>query len=530
MEWENHIYIKSLERIRYKNKKCFNIMVKKSQSKYGVHSVDFLGSKFKIGYSTLTGKFQTKVGGYLTILMGLLSTAFFFIVMSQYFSKETPIVITSTESGSRRNTYDLYTENLYLPIGALVGPTGIPANQLNRYVTIKAFVDKIQFRTDSAAQAFRVSPYLSFDYRPCSEITDPHMVAHVKTLANLPGIGDLISCPDFRGLQKEFKGLMNYETFNSNTVKIKVYPCSLPDRSQCATAAEIAALSMEYGYPIKLLKPSDYRNPVEILPLQKTLRVDLRTTKIIKEDVKRNRVFDDTISLVPAKMKGEYLTLERNSIDFAQRDVTQLHCDRVEVEKGIRGRCHEYISFDYKMTSEVVVTTRSYKKLTTMLGEFGGILKIITTAAFFVYGLCSMRKVKSLMSGIIFGDGDGSSSELKKLVNGTSKNVSKVNQIGDKGRITGKGKKKEGFEALVSRFVSRRSNVDSIMEQLNLLELMSKVIFTEDEKTLAPLVLLKSEQLKIQNQKKKKEENFVGVQIFGEQLKLAKKQKNLKIT
>ena len=57
----------------------------KHKNKYRIQSLDFLGSQFKIGYSTLTGKFQTKLGGYLTILMSVLSTTMFFIVMSQFF-------------------------------------------------------------------------------------------------------------------------------------------------------------------------------------------------------------------------------------------------------------------------------------------------------------------------------------------------------------------------------------------------------------------------------------------------------------
>ena len=334
-------------------------------------------------------------------------------------------------------------------------------------------------------------------------------------------------CPDFRGLEHEFKQLINYVTFDSNTIKIKVYPCSLPDPSQCASAAEIMALHMEYAYPFKLLKPSDFKNPIESVPLQNIIKADPRTTKVIMENIKRNKVFDDTYSLVPATLKEEYLTLQRSSLDFGMRDVSQLHCDRAEVEKGIRGRCQEYISFEYKATQEVIVTTRSYKKLTTMLGEFGGILKIITSAAFFIYGVYSMRKVKSLMTGIIFGAEDGKEKTLQNLVEGkkgSSQSITKVEKIKEKGEKNQQSKNGESYEELVSRFVSRRSNVDSLMEQLNLLELMSKVIFSEEEKTLVPLVLLKSEQEEIQKKRKEKkiEENLGVVQIEVEDSQLAK--------
>ena len=498
--------------------------------KYGIQNLDFLGDKFKIGYSTLTGKFQTKLGGYLTILMGLLSTGFFFVVMSQFFSKEAPVVMTSTESGSREVCFDLYESNLYLPISALLGPYGIPATQVSRYLTIKAFVDKLEFDSGIGAEAFRVTPVNSFDFKPCSEIQDPHIKSHVDALVDLPGFGDLISCPDFRGLQKDFKASISYITYSANAVTIKVYPCSLPDPSQCASPAEVNALSLDYGYPIKLLKPSDYKNPVESLPLRISMKIDPRTSKIVKEYIKRNRVFDDTMSLIAAKLKEEYLTLQKDSIDFGIRNQSQIHCSREEVEKGIRGGCQEYISFTYLSSSEILVTTRSYKKLTTMLGEFGGILKIITTGAFFVYGVYSMRKVRTLLGGIIFGFEEGNDKALKKLIEGekeAANRVIKVKKIRDKA-FKEESNKDEQFEALVSGFVSRRFNVDNLMQKLNLLELIEKAIFTDDEKKLLPLVLLKSEQSEIQRKKLDKhiKEGYLkDVQISGKESKKLQKEK-----
>ena len=407
-----------------------------NSSKYGVQNLDFLGTKFKIGYSTITGKFQTKLGGYLTILMSVLSTTMFFIVMSQYFSKEAPIVMTSTESGSRETAFDLYGGNLYLPIGFLLGPREIPASQISRYVTIKAIVDVVAFKTNSANHAFDITPFRSFDYKPCSEIEDPHIKAYIDDFVSLPGFGDLVSCPDFKGQEKDFVVTSDYITYVSKWTYIKVYPCSLPDPSQCASVAEINALRGEYGYPSKLLKPSDFENPVESLPIRNGINIDPRSTKVIKEVVKRNKVFDDTISLIPAKLKEEYTTLHQESIDFRVRDQTQLHCPKEEVEKGVLVSCQEYLAFDYFPTGEITVTTRSYKKLTTMLGEFGGILKIITTAVFFVYGVYSMRKVKKLLGGIIFGEGQGSEKELKDLIkkkNLEKRRTTKMEKIRDKG-------------------------------------------------------------------------------------------------
>ena len=481
-------------------------------SKYGIQSLDFLGDKFKIGYSTLTGKFQTKLGGYLTILMGLLSTSMFFIVMSQFFSKEAPVVMTSSESGSRRTFFDLHKENLYLPLAFLVGPRDIPASQISRYVTLKAIVDEVAFKTNTGGNAFTITPFRSFDYKPCSEIKDPHMQAYLESFVSLPGFGDLISCPDFKGQEKDFIVTSDYITYVSKWTYIKVYPCSLPDRSQCASINEIRAMKVEYGYPSKLLKPSDYKNPVESQPIRYGISIDPRSRKAVKEIVTPQKVFDDTMSLIPAKLRVEYSTLHQESIDLSFRDETRLHCSKAEIDKGVLGRCPEYLTFDYFSSPEIVTTTRSYKKLTTMLGEFGGILKIITTAAFFFYGLYSMRKVKSLLGGIIFGDGEGSEKQLRDLVqknNLGSKSITKVEKIRDKGVIKATKARELKFEKLVERFVSRRSNVDNLMQKLNLLELIEKVVFKEHEKTLVPLVLLKAEQSELQKHHRLKEQESI---------------------
>ena len=502
------------------------------KSKYGIQNLDFLGSKFKIGYSTLTGKFQTKVGGYLTILMGLLSTGFFFVVMSEYFSKDAPIVMASTKSGSRENSFNLYEGNLWLPIGMAKSTTIIPANQITRYVTIKAEVFSFHFKPQSKTHAYELFQHLSFDYKPCSEIDDPHMKAYVDSFVSVPGFRDAVSCPDFKVLHKEFNSAISYITYISQWANIKVYPCSLPDRSQCASAAEMSRLKVEYGYPSKLLKPADYKNPVESLPVRKAIYIDLRSTKNIKELVMLNKIFDDTLSLVPAKLKEEYTTLRHETVDLIERDHTHLYCTKGEVDRSFLGGCQEYLLFEYNPSEEVIVTTRSYKTLTAMLGEFGGVLKIITTAAFFVYGVYSMRKVKSVIGRVIFENDKGSEKELKDLVNRKKEIPNKVRKMD---KVQGKGAMKatsneDDFQKLVERFVSRRSNVDNLMKKLNLLELIEKAVFKEHEKALVPLVLLKAEQSELEEEKQEKEDHrsLGDVQIIEKDSNFARCQKNLK--
>ena len=492
------------------------------KSKYGIETLDALGDKFKIGYSTVTGNFQTKLGGYLTILMGVLSTSMFFIVMSQFFYNDSPIVMNSSEFGSNENTYNLYKESLYPVIGLTVGISGVTADKFSRFITVKATVYTVVFRSDNASiSSFDWQPFREFDFVPCGLIKDPHIRSYVSQIVDQKGFEWLVLCPDFKGQEKDFVVYENYDLDQYRWVNIRVYPCSLPDPRQCATAREIDAMRADYGYPFKLLEPSDRKNPMRSAPIRKVTHVDRRSTKVLRQLVTHNKVLDDTITtLIPPKVKIEYSTMEEETADFKVRDHTQIHCTKEEVALGPRGPCSEYLQFEYVASKEVVVTRRSYKMLTTMLGEFGGLLKIMTSMVFFFYGLYSMRKVKGFLGEIIFGKNQKSKKLLNKLVEVENNDSSSINNrdiakviVGEEKNeksmdFSEKGKKQHNLDEIVQSLVKTRSSVENLMEKLNLLEVIEEAVFTESEKTLIPLALLKKEQKKINNnQVEKSEEN-----------------------
>ena len=213
--------------------------------KHGIESLDLLGDQFKIGYSTLTGRFQSKVGGYLTILMGILSTSMFFIVMSQFFTKNSPVVMTSAEFGSKIATFNLYKENLYLILGFGIGVQYVDGIEIERYVTIKAEV--LDVVANFTTRRFEVIPFREFDFEVCMFSKDEHVRKYVKEVSSVPGFDTYFTCPDFRGLGEDFVVHDNYDNFTHKWLSIKVFPCSLEDRSRCASEEEIAVLRADYG-------------------------------------------------------------------------------------------------------------------------------------------------------------------------------------------------------------------------------------------------------------------------------------------
>ena len=236
-------------------------------------------------------------------------------------------------------------------------------------------------------------------------------------------------------------------------------------------------------------------------------------------------MLDGTLTtLIPPRVKEEYATLQEDSIDPKKRDSSQVYCTKEQIAQGPAGGCQEYLSFDYFASAEVVVTLRSYKKLTTMLGEYGGLLKIMTTLVFFFYGVYSMNKVKSVLKEIIFKNDQNQEKDLKRLIGGQKTTVGKNNEnkklaknsftssnakikieevenenqrsaatrVSNSFEPSGNGDL-PGYEEVMKRFVQRRTNVDNLMQKLNFLELLEKAVLKDYDRTLLPLVLLKAE-------------------------------------
>ena len=497
---------------------------KRSNSKFGVKTLDALGSNFKINYPTITGKLQTSFGGYLTILMGLLSTTMFVIVMSQFFYSNSPIVMKSSEFGSQVNTYDLYKESLYPIITVQMGLKQIRAGQISRFLTIRAYVDEFFMDTNPQAESpFKIVPLNTFDYKPCSQVQDPLVSNYVKEISSQERFDQLVTCPDFRGEQADFKVHENYETTVFRRVSISVFPCSLPDKTQCASAQELGQVKISYGYPFKVLEPSNRTHPMKSAPVMRGSRIDIRSVEYSQQIITKNRVMDDTLStLTPATLNLEFATMNEESLDFSGRDPSQLHCSEQQIRLRYAGGCTEYLMFEYHANKEVIITRRSYKKITTMLGEFGGLFKILTSMIFVFYGLYSMRKVKTELGNLIFGEDKTSRTVLKRLVEADDSHtfrlaLSKITEhpevegIQDeksshKLEIKGSSTSSKGpsMEDLVQSLVKKRSRVDDLMKKLGLLDLIEKALLSDSEKTLLPLVLLKAEKSEFNREEEEK--------------------------
>ena len=79
----------------------------------GIKSLDIMGERFKFGYSKKTKKFQTNLGGCVSLIVTILSFAALILILSQYFDTSSPVVTTSRELSTEAQSLNAYGKDLF---------------------------------------------------------------------------------------------------------------------------------------------------------------------------------------------------------------------------------------------------------------------------------------------------------------------------------------------------------------------------------------------------------------------------------
>ena len=460
----------------------------------GIKSLDILGNKFSLTFPTSSGKFQTSLGGYITIAMTIVGLGISLVVLSQYFRKDAPVVTASSEFGSQITEFNLYDEDLYSPIGMGLGPTVlIPAKEMPKYVTLVAMIAQNYYDHIKQIQVYNAPQYI--DFVDCESQSDPKVQKVLNEIVKDNGLKQMMSCPDFGKVSStDFYVKTNLTMHLYRSIRIVVYPCSLPDRSQCAQVEDLDQIRVDFGKRERFVDASDYDNPVRDQVSDQQIRIEKGVFKWINIEAKQNKVLDDTVQFIKPKIRAEYATIDFTSSDFENRDPNQIYCTKAEI---FSGACKPLVSLNYVAGGEVSVIRRNYKSITTVLGEIGGILKVLTTLVFFLYSFYNFRKVKSYLGLKMLGMSRERFEELKKLEKEQqdaeeSEFLSKSDQTESETKSKGKKGKEKGvsLDKAMKDLLKSRSEIIDLMEKLDSVEIIENALFTDSEKRLIPLALL----------------------------------------
>ena len=471
-------------------------------NKYGVHSLDFLGEKFSLTYKTVNGKLQTNFGGYLTIFLGVATALVCVVIFSQLFNTQAPVVTTSLEFGSKFAKYNLIDEDIVFPLAFVY--QGRPITNLSKYFTLR--VAARYFRQNKTTGQLEQGNSHVFNFITCDKVQDSKLKSLVSKFDQGLSLSSVAHCPDLGQHKEKYSAMYDEENVDHTSLRLYVYPCSLPDPSQCAPKEEIDQIEMSYSVMNKFFVSSDKKNPKRELSRQATARIGSLMTKYQDFELKSNRLVDDTSVLTSPRVTEEFASADVISIDSGMR-AEQLHCPASIIDGPRSFLCAPYLRFKFTASGKTQVMSRSYKGAITVMGEFGGVIKILTAVVFMLYSFYSAGKMKSYFSSKIFKLNE---TQLKRL-EGILAREEEFSQRENKGAKNGNKKsekKKSEMRRMMEECVQSKFNAADMMYKLSMLEVLEDILFEEHDKTLLPLVIMKRYKNKLKEQNEKNENKF----------------------
>ena len=311
----------------------------------GIKNLDIMGEKFQFNYERQGGKYQTKVGGCVSIIVATLSLAFLMFISRQYFDTSSPVVTTTRELSSSQS-FNIVGKDLFSGI-ALAAFSDTLESQFSNYITMR--FQLLQKSFDPRTNTTKTEPLKTIRYISCSQNKDQFVINLLKKMIEDVNLEQFL-CPVFKEVGNNVTLSSDPQNFKSTYLSLKVYPCSLPDRSQCSPIQQGQSLRLIVPRVSKLVAPSNSENPVAFHWKISSFVVDISRKRLHGEILQLNRITDDRSFLQKPTVKTEYGLFQEFTTDSWERDFHQQHCTDAMIDSG---ECEEYFELVYEMDNEV---------------------------------------------------------------------------------------------------------------------------------------------------------------------------------
>ena len=473
------------------------------KSRGGIKNLDIMGEKFKFNYKKEGGKYQTRLGGCITIVVAVLALILLAFTSSQYFDTSSPVVTTTRELSTSAQSFNIYGKELLSGTG--VAFMNVLQPQILNFITMKAQLIRNTFDPQTNTTKTEVSKNIR--YIPCSQITEDQSTIDLSRRMIPDADLTLFLCPLFKEVDNDVTLSSDPQNFSSTYLSIKVYPCSLPDPRLCYPIGPGVDLTLVFGHNSNLISPSDYDNPVAFRWVMYIPIIDITRTKSFRETLQQNKIIDDRSFFKKNVVKAEYALFSPLTTDSWERDMTQQYCTTAMIDSG---ECQEYLEFVYEMDNEVVITKRRYKKIPALLGEFGGMLKLLTTA-FVILSVYYTTAIKLFLFNQVFGMEKSKATKiLKRAVRGLviqskksqGRNKKGYAEVRDEGShqepktriLLEKNKSGQIIESSLKtyrkRLINSKIDVVELVQKMSLADLLKSASLEKHHKILLPLVIL----------------------------------------
>lgn len=431
-------------------------------------SMDLFGPKFELSFGGKT-RYQSKTGGILTILAYIFILSSFGLLMNQLFDPKNVDVSTVVQYSQVNQKIDL-AKNVFYPIVGIRLPNPeddglvrlIDANEnYTRFFYGVAFTGEFNY-TNLEKRDFNSKLIEEFAFFPCKTIKSPLKDKIYELNEKMRDFGEKY------GFCLNMTNLDNFWV-EGNVVEppyrffsMSFFPCIRGSEEDCAPKEQISGielfiLSTKFGFD-----PENKNNPVSrTAAFEENIRFNLffKKTKTIR--FKTTKIYDDRGEFAgDPEYKTEFQDVDESSISYGARGSISHFCDFTN-----GNQCDALVEIALESDKKEVKIVRSYKKIFDILGEFGGVVEIVITAAGLLYLVYSFSKVdRSLAKKVYKGDLESLDSVIKE-------------------------KNSEEIKKSMIKILDEDKNIINIFKQLSYAKVMKEALLTDEEKILLPYVL-----------------------------------------
>ena len=381
-----------------------------------LRSFDVFGQKFGFNAYKDSGTFTTVVGGLITLLwIGLISVVSFLII-SNYIDTTKPVISVNRIRLPKPMRINFEESQVALALITFDGKQFLTAHESRRYVTFAGKFIKTYKRGNETAEesTFRAS-------FPCAETPEidkmNQILALVDQVESKIDLGKMFLkstiCVVLEEPHEYVEGDKSNLPFIRNTIDI--FPCSLPDPTQCASLEELCTLQILFAKGGMIPKYKQKKDPlVPTIDFDDAFYIDIASKTVMTMFQKFNYIYDDDVGILDERLTYKFVDSDNLKVMTGSRVTRSTHCTEKQIEEG---RCEPYIEAVQRTSKEKFVIQRRYKTIFGVISEIGGFNDLIILVLWVSYFIYNSYSYKRLITAHLMAEFSQNCSKIQKSPN-----------------------------------------------------------------------------------------------------------------
>ena len=482
-------------------------------------NLDFIGTQLQLKYSS-NGRYQTKIGGLISLMITIGVAGVVYTSVRNLLSTDSPVTSISTVYSKSAPRFDLFKEEIFFHFGFKNdGKIDVVKNgmdNVNRFITLKGFILSDQINN---ANGLRETKYtLNIDFKPCSDVVDKKVIEYFQWHEGAREIADRFAiCPELANGQDKYFVKSKDQEPPVYTLVIFVFPCSLPNASDCAPLSEFKGTELLHTNTQKAFDASNFEKPISAeIEFDGVQALDPILTKTFYYRVREVEVWDDKRDFFENSLRSRTADYFLNYRDSRTRDSSQTHCDASVLNIPYQKDCQPYFTINMESSGEKKVIVRTYPKFFMTLGEIWGTAEILILIGMVAYSKYNAHFLKKFLIEKIFDK--AAILKLKRIFEPRKNSVHpelsirKVEEVrlseylspgmkanslefGQSDFTRDKLEERKGDSGKINQLLDQQIEENlsgiSLFKSLNELKVLSRIFFKPAHKKLLPILLLK---------------------------------------